>query len=189
MDAKELKVFWEGFPEAPFADTFKWLDVDGFEHMLTIRGRSGDAVLESVGKAKERIAQLGGIAPANKPIPAIPTAQIQERDESGVPVVDAEGNPRMVSLPDGVGIYTIKEVFHAKSKDGTKDLLRVTTVEEAPFLSRKYGTGCFHPPVQYKDFASWPVDGRYAPKEGAKHVVIRAPKDGGKYADVIEFRE
>jgi len=190
MNIKELQEFWKGFPESPFSDTFKWIDAEGYEHMLTIRGWSGDAVLESVAKAKERIAELGGIAPANRvaaPAPS-PSAQIQETDPTGLPVVDAEGQPRMVDLPKGVAIYTVKEVFRDQNKDKTKDLLKVTTVEEAPFISRKYGVTCFHPPAQYKDFKDWPIGTKYAPRAGAMRVIIREPEAEGKYANILEFR-
>jgi hypothetical protein len=188
-ELKDLKEYWSGMPEAPCSDTFKWVDANGFEHLMTFRGWSGEGVLKTVAAAIEHILEQGGIAPANRVAPPPPSQMVQERDEhSGLPVVDAEGQPRMVALPDGVAIYTVREVFHDKTKAG-KDILKVTTVEEAPFISKKFGIGVFHAPSQYSDFHQWPIDGRYAPKPGAGHVLIRAPKDGGKYADVIEFRD
>lgn len=181
------KDFWQGFPEAPFSDTFKWVDGDGYEHMLTIRGWEGGAMLKAVEKAKEFIANLGG-KPAGRlsPAPAAEPLMITVRDENGTPMVDADQQPIQEKI-DGAKVYTVEGVAHGQTSGG-KDVLKVFTVEREEFISRKYGVTCFHPPVQYKDCKDWPVDAKYAPADGARHVVIRAPKEGSKYADVVEFR-
>lgn len=67
--------YFAGFPEAPFSDTFKWLDLDGFEHMLTIRSWSSTSGLQAVNKAKDEIKAIGGIAPANRNITQAPAPQ------------------------------------------------------------------------------------------------------------------
>jgi len=64
--------YFKDFPEAPFSDTFKWLDLDGFEHMVTIRSWSSNSGIQAVNKAKDEIKAIGGIAPANKQLPQAP---------------------------------------------------------------------------------------------------------------------
>jgi hypothetical protein len=66
---EQAKAYWQGFPEAPFSDTFKWIDSEGYEHMMTVRGWSGGKVIESVQKAEAKIAELGGMAPTKQRVP------------------------------------------------------------------------------------------------------------------------
>jgi hypothetical protein len=56
--------YYKGFPEAPFSDTFKWTDADGYEHMITCRSWSENSLLQAVDKAKKQIKEREGV-PAN----------------------------------------------------------------------------------------------------------------------------
>ena len=185
---EEVRKYWEGFPEAPASDTFKWLDEDGFEHMTTVRAWTASSLVEMIGRAKEAIKTVGGktIAPRIGQAPSAEPVMVQVRDENGLPLVDQERNPILEKI-EGANVYTVEGVGHGKTTNG-KDVLKVFTVEKEEFISRKYGINCFHAPEQYKDFKTWPVDTKYSPKEGATHVVIRAPGGDSKYPQVVEFR-
>jgi hypothetical protein len=180
------KEFFSEFPEAPVSDTFKWLDVDGYEHMLTIRGYAVSAVLKAIGETRAAIKEQGGTVPAAN---MRPSNKVQERDETGTPVVDGNGKPVMTNLPEGTGLYNVKQLFHGKTQSG-KDFLGVVTIEKPH--NRKWGVKCFHPDASIKEWKSWPVSDTepiyYAPGETAKRVVIREAKGEGTYPEVIEFR-
>lgn len=192
MDENEKKYlddtreYWAGFPEAPASDSFKWVDALGYEHLTTLRAYSPHLLLAQIGKVTNALADIGGKPINNKPMQA-PVAQVQERDEAGLPVVDAEGKAVMINLPQGTNVYTVKALFHDKNKNGDKDLLKVVT-EEAPY-NTKYGVTCFHGgPDGWK---KWPVgpDNKYMPTPDFAKVVIQAPEGEGKYANVVEFRK
>jgi hypothetical protein len=182
-----LQEYWKGFPEAPFSDTFKWVDADGFEHMTTVRGWGDKSLSEGIAKAKALITSQNG-KPAGKfsPAPSAEPVMVQMTDENGTPLVDQNQEPIREKI-DGARVYTVEGVAHSKTTNG-KDVLKVFTVEREEFISRKYGVTCFHAPAPYKDFKNWPVDTKYGPKEGAMHVVITAPSEASKYANVVEFR-
>lgn len=187
---KTPQEYWKDFPEAPFSDTFKWTDGNGFEHMTTIRGWQFSSMYQSIAKAETHILETGG-KPVNSKLPA-PQSTIPVTDETGIPVVDGNtGKPVTTNLPEGVHLFTVSGLVHDKNKDGTKDLLKVFTVE-APY-NKGYGVTCFHAPPELKGFTSWAVTSKenkamYAPPENLKHVLIRDPKGEGKYPDVVEFR-
>lgn len=88
---------------------------------------------------------------------------------------------------DGLHRFPIKAVYHGKSQDGTKDLLKVIIEGEYAFGGGKYGITCFHAPALYKGFAEWPVDTQYPPKPVASVAVIRDPSEGKKYAEIVEI--
>ena len=177
--------YWKGFPEAPASDTAHWIDKYGFAHMTTLREWSKEELATVIADFYSDVVTVGG-KPDGPALP--PKAQIQERDETGVPVVDGDGNAIMTNLPEGTNLYTVKAVFHDRTKTGNKDVLKVVTVEK-PY-DTKYGVSCFHPPEAFNGWKDWGIgiEYKYAAPEGAGHVVIRDPKDGGKYADVIEFQ-
>jgi len=182
--------YWKDFPEAPYSDTFKWVSAEGFEHMSTVRAWSFTLLIKAVADAEQMIGLNSGKPAGGKM--AIPQSTIPVTDETGVPVVDGNtGKPAMTTLPEGVALYTVAGLVHDKNKDGTKDLLKVFTVE-APY-NKGYGVTCFHPHADLKGFTSWAVTSKenkamYAPPESCKHALIRAPKEEGKYPDVLEFR-
>jgi hypothetical protein len=117
-----------------------------------------------------------------------PTNKIAMTDATGVPIVDAQTmEPVMVDLPSDTHVFTIKEAWHDQTKTG-KDVLKVSTVETYQY-SGKYGISCFQPnDPAFDGWKSWPVGTKYAPPKGANKVLVRDPKDGGKYADILEFR-
>jgi hypothetical protein len=119
-------------------------------------------------------------------MPEPPVQKIQERDETGAPVVDENHEPKMVDLPHDVHVFTVSQVFHDQTK-GKMDVMKVVTVEK-PY-NTKYGVTCFHPPEQFEGWRSWTIGTRFSPPVGAGHVVIRDPSGEAKWADVVEFRE
>lgn len=181
-----VKDYFQGFPEAPVSDNFKWVDGDGFEHTTTIRGYSAPAVFKVVDEAKEHVKLVGGTVPAAN---ARPSNKVQERDETGVPVVDVDGKPVMTNLPAGTGLYTVKQLFHGKTQNN-KDFLGVVAVEKPH--NRKWGVKCFHPDASITGWKQWPVGDSepiyYAPPETAKKVVIREATGEGTYPEVVEFQ-
>ena len=64
------KDYWAGFPEAPFSDTIKWTDGNGFDHMTTFRGWTFNALYETLAKAEAHILETGGKPNGAKPAPA-----------------------------------------------------------------------------------------------------------------------
>lgn len=189
MSIEDTKKYFEGFPEAPCSDTFRWVDPQGFEHLMTLRAWHINPLMTAITEAQVEILGLGGIPAGKQSVSPAPAAQVQERDENGTPVVDPEGKPVMASLPAGTSMYTVKGMYHAQTKAG-KDALRVV-VEEKPHNS-KYGHYCFHPP--FSDWKNWPLAASegtpalFAPPPGCGHVIIRDPQDGGKYPEILEFR-
>jgi hypothetical protein len=93
------KDFWQGFPEAPFSDTFKWLDAEGYEHMLTIRGWEGGAMLKAVERAKEFIAAQGG-----KPVRSRPADAPAPTPDPAVKIALEEGNKQMAAELQEAGL-------------------------------------------------------------------------------------
>lgn len=185
-----LQEYWKGFPEAPFSDTFKWVDADGFEHMTTVRGWGDKSLSEGIVKAKALITYNGG-KPVGKPaaMPPAETQKVQATTEDGTPVIDGDQKPVMVPLPQGAHLFTVKEVYHDTNKDGDKHMLKVVINEqEYQYSNKKYGISCFHPGPEFAGWMDWTVGNRFAPPIKAAKVLVRDPKPGGKYADVVEFR-
>jgi hypothetical protein len=118
-----------------------------------------------------------------------PTNKIAMTDATGVPIVDAQTmEPVMVDLPSDTHVFTIKEVWRGQIPDTKKDNLHVTTLETYQY-SGKFGLTCFevNDPA-FDGWKSWPVDAKYAPPKGITKVLVRDPKEGKKYATVLEFR-
>jgi hypothetical protein len=66
--------YFQGFPEAPASDTFKWIDALGYEHMTTIRAWSGTILYNELSKfvayLEETGARTAALQPAPKPAQA-----------------------------------------------------------------------------------------------------------------------
>jgi hypothetical protein len=82
---QEMQAYWQGYPEAPFSDTFKWVDAAGFEHMTTVRQWSGEGLYNSTAKMIALITETGG-KPANQrppmaPAPVMPAIVNQALEE------------------------------------------------------------------------------------------------------------
>lgn len=186
----EARKYFEGFPEAPYSDSFKWVDANGFEHLTTVRAWTGGTLLSGIDKATLAIANRSG-KPAGfrPPAPSAEAQKIQATTEDGLPVVDAEQQPVMVDLPQGVHLFSVKEVYHDTNKDGDKHMLKVVIHEqEYPYSNKKYGISCFHPGVEFTGWMDWKIGDRFAPPIKAAKVLIHDPKQGSKWADVVEFR-
>lgn len=98
--------------------------------------------------------------------------------------IDDQGNTEAIPLPPGQRVYTVKELYHTKSRNGDKDLLKIVTVED-PY-NTKYGVTAFNAPIQgWKD---WPLETRYSAPEGCKQVVIEDPQKDGGYPTVRDMR-
>ena len=67
---QDPREYWAGFPEAPFSDTFKWVDEQGYEHMTTIRGWQFQTMLSTIQRATSMIADFNGRPINNRPQPA-----------------------------------------------------------------------------------------------------------------------
>lgn len=182
------------------SDSFRWLDSSGFEHISTIRAESWERLAYALAEAEGGILEVGGkplisanLRPTNEPLPradAPETGKVQERDETGTPVVDGNGKAVMIDLPDGTHLFTVKEVFHDTNQGGDRHMLKVVLEEQSyAHANGKYGISCFHPESHFPKWKQWEVGKRYAPPATAAKVVIRDPKPGGKFADVVEFRE
>lgn len=94
--------YYKDFPEAPFSDTFKWVDSNGYEHMITVRSWSASSLLQALKQTQEHIAEFGG-SPLNKA--SAPSATTEKKFEAK-PVSQGE-------LPEGLpeGIECFKEDF------------------------------------------------------------------------------
>ena len=191
MDDKEKKYlddtreYWAGFPESPVSDTFKWQDARGYEHMLTLRAWSPHNLFSQIEKVISGLADIGGKPITNQPKTA-PVAQVQERDDHGLPMIDTEGKPVMMNLPKGTNVYTVKALFRDKTKAG-KAVMKVVTNE--PPYNTKYGVTCFGGGPDGWNTWTEGVENKFAPPKGYTKVVIRDPEGDSKYPDVIEFRE
>ena len=186
MSIEDTKKYFEGFPEAPASDSFKWVDPQGFEHLSTIRAWHFKPLLDAFTDAQTLIIAAGGKPVNNSPQPAPALEQkVQERDTQGLPVVDGDGKAVMIPLTEGTRIFTVAHLFHDQTKSG-KDVLKVVTLE-APY-NTKYGVNCFRGgPDNWKTWALG-LNNTYLPDPGFKHVVIRDPVGESKYPEIVEFR-
>jgi len=185
MDA--VHEYYKGFPEAPASDSLKWTDPQGFEHLSTVRAWSPEKLFKAIEHLQALILGADG-KPMGQAKPA--PAKIQERDDSGLPVVDPEGQPVMINLPPNTHLFTVKGFYRGQNKDKTKDFLKVV-VEEKPYNS-KYGLAVFHTP--FKEWENWPIaaegtPGLFTPDTKYGHVVIRDPEGDSKFPEILEFRE
>lgn len=55
--------YYKDFPEAPFSDTFKWVDSNGYEHMITVRSWSATSLIQAIKQTQEHIGEFGGTPP------------------------------------------------------------------------------------------------------------------------------
>ena len=160
----------------------------GTQINLTSRSLSPYSALEALLTGMQLAQETLGIVLEAPPLPVAQT-QIQERDEAGLPVVDADLKPVMINLPPNTGLYTVKGFYHGTDKTGAKHYLKVV-VEEKPY-NTKYGHICFHPP--FTEWKAWPVasdpPGLFAPPDKCKHVIIRNPEKEGGYPEIVEFRD
>lgn len=188
-ELQETKDYWSGFMEAPVSDSFKWVDPQGFEHLSTLRAWSPSNLISQFTKFQSALLAMDckPISSQQKVTPA-PAAQIQERDDLGLPVIDGDGKPSMINLPQGVAVYTIKGFYHGNNKAGDKDFLCVV-VNEKPH-NGKFGHKMFHPP--FNDWKAWPISTGDTPGlfsvPGYTKAVIQDPEEGKKYAEVLELR-
>src|SRR5258706_5467186 len=126
--------YYKDFPEAPFSDSFKWLDAEGFEHIATIRSWSANSGMGAIESAKKIIVDIGGKPVNNLPKPLPESAnKIPLTDENGTPVVDINRNPVMSALPDGVHVFTVAGFGHDRTKSSNKDVLKGWT-QEKPYI-------------------------------------------------------
>lgn len=86
-----LQDYWRGFPEAPFSDSFRWVDADGFEHLTTVRGWGDKSLSEGISKAKVLIQYNGGKPTGNHNLPAAAAPQ----PDPAAKIAQEAGNKQM----------------------------------------------------------------------------------------------
>lgn len=89
----KAREYWNGFPEAPYSDSFKWVDTNGFEHLSTVRAWTGGTLLSGIERITTAIFERGGV-PAGQYRATVPSG-----NNSPEPVrtpIDDNGN----ALPD-----------------------------------------------------------------------------------------
>lgn len=97
--------YWQGFPEAPASDNFRWVDGAGFEHQTTIRAWTGAGLYQQVAEMVARVLETGGrnLTPPAAPPPASATATA----------------PAPVKSPEGVQSIAVKKIkVTPEVKDG-----------------------------------------------------------------------
>ena len=109
MTDKEItpQQYFKDFPEAPFSDTFRWVDNDGFEHMITVRSWSASSLFQAMGQAKEKIAEIGKAPKTATPTAETPAAGVPEKKGYEQRPVPASELPE--GLPEGIVVF--KEDF------------------------------------------------------------------------------
>jgi hypothetical protein len=128
--------YFKDFPEAPFSDTFKWVDVDGYEHMVTVRSWSAHSGMGALEAAKKEIAEVGGMSPSKKQIEihasdVIPGTPEPNSGEVKYHPVDEGGNdlPEVktaiagrlsVEMKDNKYYYKIMDAVFGHGEKGTK---------------------------------------------------------------------
>lgn len=91
--------YYKDFPEAPFSDTFKWVDSNGYEHMITVRSWSATSLLQALKQTQEHITEFGG-TPVNKtnlqqkPVSTEPTYHPVEEGLQTLLVAKVEVTPK-----------------------------------------------------------------------------------------------
>lgn len=77
--------YWQGFPEAPASDTFKWIDGEGFEHMTTLRAWNGGSLYKSIAEFVSHIKESGGrnLVPQQAPAPVTATSPAPVKPQEG----------------------------------------------------------------------------------------------------------
>lgn len=97
----KLQKYWEGFPEAPASDTFKWVDSHGFVHMTTIRAWAAASLLDFTAEFCGKVLEQGG-KPLTDDKPVRP---------------DAPTRSEMPQTADGKKPYTEKPVPQSELPD------------------------------------------------------------------------
>ena len=102
--------------------------------------------------------------------------------------VDAEfpNEPVYVDLEPKSHVFTVKALSHGKTQAG-KSVIKVFIQEEYEYANKKYGMTAFGGGPD--GWEKWSENAQYAPPEGFGHVVVSDPKDGGKYANIEQFKK
>jgi hypothetical protein len=184
---EDPRSYWAGFPEAPYSDSFKWIDDKGFEHLSTVRGWSFPAMLSSLQKAEQVILDTGGkpiISKENRPAPEAPKLEAPASQNPNEPrYVD----PAELELKPGQHVFTVKEVFRDKNGDGSKYMLKVVLEEQYQYGNGKWGISYFKTDGAYAGWTKWELGKRFAPSREAGRVIVEDPKPGGKFANIVAF--
>ena len=81
--------------------------------------------------------------------------------------------------------FTVKALAHGKTQAG-KSVIKVFIEEEYEHANKKYGMTAFGGGPD--GWEKWSENAQYSPPEGFGHVVVSDPKDGGKYANIDQFK-
>lgn len=126
---EKTKEYWKEFPEAPFSDSFKWIDKNGFDHISIARGWTFPALMTSIERATTAILEAGGkslyatppaAATANPP-PAEPTRQPIDDGGNELPDVKTARAGRLsVEMKDGKYFYKVMDAVFMPGEKSTK---------------------------------------------------------------------
>lgn len=167
-----LQDYWKDFPEAPFSDTFKWIDSDGFEHMTTVRGWGDKSLSDGINKAKALIQYNGGKPVSNRAQPAA-----APQPDPAAKIALEEGNKQMAQE---IQVQATAVPPSRKGVDVSYQIIDVDIVEVLPQPDGKttlkfYGTSDKYPRVSVN---KWKVE---AANGLMKHVTSEDMGKAAKY--------
>ena len=102
------------------------------------------------------------------------------------PVDEAFPEPVYEDLEPKKHVFTVKALAHGKTQAG-KSVIKVFIQEEYEYANKKYGMTAFGGGPD--GWEKWSENAQYSPPEGFGHVVVSDPKDGGKYANIEQFKK
>ena len=114
----------------------------------------------------------------------LPSAPIHVPDSD--PVDEAFPEPVYEDLEPKKHLFTVKALAHGKTQAG-KSVIKVFIEEEYEYANKKYGMTAFGGGPD--GWEKWSENAQYSPPEGFGHVVVSDPKDGGKYANIEQFKK
>lgn len=100
---QEAKAYWQSFPEAPFSDSFKWVDGAGFEHLTTVRGWNFSGLYQSLAKATAQITETGGKPAGNPRPPQAPPPDMPKAAQEAMQEGDNEAAAAIQASIEDVG--------------------------------------------------------------------------------------
>ena len=184
---EDPRAYWQGFPEAPYSASIKYVDGNGFEVLATARGWTWNSLLSSLSKAEQTILDMGGkpiVSKDNQPKPEAPKLEAPAAHDPKEPrYVD----PAELELKPGQHVFTVKEVFRDKNGDGSKYMLKVVLEEQYQYGNGKWGISYFKTDGAYAGWTKWELGKRFAPSGEWARVIVEDPKPGGKFANIVSF--
>ena len=164
---QQAKEYWDGFQEAPFSDSFKWVDKNGFEHLSTVRGWSWGAMVISIEKATMSIVDMEG-RPAN----VRPPQAIAPQPDPAAKIAMEAGNKVMAQE-----LQIQAEAVPPAPNGGQWNIVDVTEVRIEPKADGLVSVEFWNPGRQYaEEYVKWQPD---RIKALLKHVMTVPVNDDG----------